>query len=459
MSTSASHFDRDALPPDPVNAGPDACYASHHKALAARYAQALERTGFEAVAVWSGAPRYRFRDDQTFPHRAGAFYQQWLPGEDHADSLVWFKPGERPRLILCLPRDYWHSVPEPPRGAWTEHFDIELVADLDGVRRMLPAEQSRCALLGEAQAALEGWGFAACNPPALVHALEFARLYKTDYEVACIAEASRCAVRGHLAARAAFEAGASEFAIHLAYLEATGHSEAELPYHNIIALNEHGSTLHYGRFERTSPAERLSFLIDAGASCRGYAADISRTWPAAAGGEFAALVEALDHAQQSLAEGLRPGRSYVEVHEDAQLAVAVILEDFGIVRMAPDDIVATGISAAFLPHGVGHHLGLQVHDTGGKWADADGTPLPQPEQWPFLRNLRPVETGNVFTIEPGIYFIDSLLETLRAGPLGRQLDWEAVERLAPCGGVRIEDNIWMGPEGPRNLTREAFAGR
>ena len=164
-------------------------------------------------------------------------------------------------------------------------------------------------------------------------------------------------------------------------------------------------------------------------------------------------MEALDHAQQDLVGSLRCGRSYVDVHEDAQLAVAAILEDFGIVNMAPDDMVATGVSNVFLPHGVGHHLGLQVHDTGGKLAGPDGTPIPQPEAWPFLRNLRPVEEGNVFTIEPGIYFIDSLLEHLRSSPLGSNVDWELVDVLRPYGGVRIEDDVWMGPDGPDNLSR------
>jgi len=144
------------------------------------------------------------------------------------------------------------------------------------------------------------------------------------------------------------------------------------------------------------------------------------------------------------------------VHEDAQLAVAVILEDFGIVAMAPDDMVAAGVSNVFMPHGVGHHLGLQVHDTGGKLAGPDGTEIAQPDEWPALRNLRPMEVGNVFTIEPGIYFIDSLLAHLRESPLGRHINWETVERLQPFGGVRIEDNVWMSPEGPRNLTREAM---
>ena len=434
----------------------DTLYPAHHAELVSRYESVLAASPYEAVAVYSGMPRLRFRDDQSWPFRAGAMYQQWVPCEEHAGCVLLFRPGRKPRLVLNLPRDYWHSVPAPPEGPWTAHFDVQVVDGPGAVRAALPKDLSACALLGEPDTVVSAWGCAALNPAALVTPLEFARLYKTAYEVECIAVANRIAARGHVAAREAFDAGASEFAIHLAYLEATGHSEAELPYANIIALNEHAATLHYGRFDRTAPARRRSLLIDAGARCRGYAADITRTWPAEPGGEFAALVDALDREQQALVQGLRPGASYVDVHEDAQLAVAVILEDFGIVAMAPDDMVAAGVSNVFLPHGVGHHLGLQVHDTGGKWLSPDGAPLPQPDQWPFLRNLRPVEQGNVFTIEPGIYFIDSLLERLRSTPLGRHVDWDAVERLRPYGGARIEDNVWMGPGGARNLTREAF---
>lgn len=435
----------------------DRLYPAHHAALAATYESALSLSPHDSIAVYSGAPRYRFRDDQAWPFRSGVFYQQWVPCDDHAASVLLFRPGSKPLLVLHLPTDYWHSVPEPPRGAWTAHFEIEQVASVDAVREALPDDLSACALIGEPDHGVAAWGCAALNPEPLVHRLEFARLYKSAYEVECIAAANRCSARGHLAARDAFLGGASEFAIHLAYLEATGHSEAELPYANIIALNEHGATLHYGRFEREVPEQPRSFLIDAGASHRGYAADVTRTWPAQQGGEFAALVAALDHAQNALVEGLRIGQSYVDVHEDAQLAVAVILEDFGIVRMAPDDMVADGVSNIFLPHGVGHHLGLQVHDCAGKLAAPDGSVLPQPEAWPFLRNLRPVEQDNVFTIEPGIYFIDSLLQGLRKTPLGRHVDWEAVDRLRPYGGARIEDNVWIGAGGARNLSREAFA--
>ena len=434
-------------------------YPAHHAELAARYESVLESSTHEAILIYAGSPRYRFRDDQSWPFRAGAFYQQWVPRAADAGSVVLFCPGTKPLLVLHVPEDYWHSTPEVPEAAWADHFELRVASSMAEVRTALPGDLSGCALVGEADGEVASWGIGALNPSPVLHALEFARLYKTAYEVECVAAANRRAVSGHCAARDAFFGGASEFEIHLAYLAATGQGEAELPYANIIALNANGATLHYDRLERERPGRRYSFLIDAGASCRGYAADVTRTWPARTGGEFAALVDALERAEQALVEGLRVGRSYVDVHEDAQLAVAAILEDLGIVAMAPDDMVASGVSNVFLPHGVGHHLGLQVHDTGGKLAAPDGTLLDQPEAWPFLRNLRPVEQGNVFTIEPGVYFIDSLLERLRATPLGKHVAWDAVARLQPCGGVRIEDDVWMGPGGARNLTREAFAAQ
>ena len=105
---------------------------------------------------------------------------------------------------------------------------------------------------------------------------------------------------------------------------------------------------------------------------------------------------------------------------------------------------------------MGHQLGLQVHDVGGKLADALGNNLGQPAAHPSLRNLRPVEVGNVFTIEPGLYFIPQLLDKLRSSPAGKDVNWRNVDELLSCGGVRIEDDVFVTKRGLENLTREAF---
>ena len=107
----------------------------------------------------------------------------------------------------------------------------------------------------------------------------------------------------------------------------------------------------------------------------------------------------------------------------------------------------------FFPHGLGHFLGLQVHDVGGRQSAPAGGITPPPAEYPSLRTTRTLEPGHVVTIEPGVYFIDLLLEPLRGTPAGADIDWTLVERLRPLGGVRIEDDVLVTDDGHRNLTR------
>jgi Xaa-Pro dipeptidase len=87
--------------------------------------------------------------------------------------------------------------------------------------------------------------------------------------------------------------------------------------------------------------------------------------------------------------------------------------------------------------------------------DERGTHLAAPELFPYLRCTRVMEVGQVFTIEPGFYFIDSLLEPLRQGEQGKRVNWNKVEALRPYGGICIEDNVVLHANGVENLTRQA----
>jgi Xaa-Pro dipeptidase len=102
-------------------------------------------------------------------------------------------------------------------------------------------------------------------------------------------------------------------------------------------------------------------------------------------------------------------------------------------------------------------LGLQVHDVAGFRPAADAEPLPRPEGHPALRLTRRLEAGMVVTVEPGVYFIDSLLDRLRAGPHAGAVNWTLVDTLRACGGIRIEDDVVVTATGHENLTRTAFA--
>ena len=269
-------------------------------------------------------------------------------------------------------------------------------------------------------------------------------------------QASNIGVRAHRAAERAFRAGSSEFGIHLAYCQAAGQDANDLPYGNIIALNEHAAILHNFDRDRLPPKPSRSFLIDAGASFHGYAADITRTY-SAADDEFAALIRAVDAAQLQLCSQVRAGTDYAQIHLNAHLLLAGVLHQFGIITVAPEAAVESGVTCAFFPHGIGHGIGLQVHDVAGFAAADTGGTIAKPAGHPYLRLTRTLEAGMVVTIEPGLYFIDMLLDELKAKGLGDAVNWERVAAFKPYGGIRIEDDVVCTDGEPLNLTREAFA--
>ena len=119
--------------------------------------------------------------------------------------------------------------------------------------------------------------------------------------------------------------------------------------------------------------------------------------------------------------------------------------------------MATGVSSAFFPHGIGHGIGLQVHEVAGFAEHDGGGTIPRPEGHPYLRLTRTLQPGMVVTIEPGLYFIDMLLDELKAKGLGDSVDWARVDLFRPYGGIRIEDDVVCTDEAPENLTRNEFA--
>ena len=126
-------------------------------------------------------------------------------------------------------------------------------------------------------------------------------------------------------------------------------------------------------------------------------------------GEFQALIDATDNAQRGFADKVRSGQNYADLHLHAHQILAGILRDQDFIRMSAESAVESGVSSAFFPHGLGHMIGLQVHDIGGFQKDANGGTIAKPPGHPYLRLTRTLEPRMVTTIEPGIYFIDMLL--------------------------------------------------
>jgi Xaa-Pro dipeptidase len=168
------------------------------------------------------------------------------------------------------------------------------------------------------------------------------------------------------------------------------------------------------------------------------------------------LIDSMQTLQQQVCSAVRANVDFVELDTFAHRLLGIVLREHMLTKCSPEESVASGITRAFLPHGLGHLLGLQVHDAGGQQIDPSGKLRPPPENRPHLRLTRTLEAGFVVTIEPGLYFIPALLKPL----LERyedKLNRAKIERLIPFGGIRIEDNVEVTPEGSKNLTREAFA--
>lgn len=430
-------------------------YADHLAVLHQRTAEALARGGFDHLVIPSGTLLYQAFDDRDYPYAVNPHFKHWLPVTRAPGSWLVVTPGAKPKLLYLQPFDYWHVVPQAPSGYWVDHFDIVVIRTPEAALPHLPATAARCAIVGEAQSALGE--FAPNNPAPVLDYLHYHRAYKTPYEIEMMRRASARGVRGHRAAERAFRAGASEFGIHLAYCQAAGQDAMELPYSNIVALDEHAAILHYTDRDRVPPKPARSFLIDAGASHEGYACDITRTYAWDTGSEFQRLIDAVDAAQQRMCDQVRAGHDYRRLHLDAHLMLAGVLREFGILRMSPEAALETGVSSAFFPHGIGHGIGLQVHDVAG-FAESDrGGSIPKPDGHPYLRLTRTLEPGMVVTIEPGIYFIDMLLDPLRDSPHADAIDWNRIAEFRPYGGIRIEDDVVCTDGEPINLTREAFA--
>ena len=434
---------------------PTALYPQHLATLQARAEEALARSGHDHLLIPSGCRHYQLFDDRDYPFAVNPHFKHWLPLTTVTDSWLVYSPGQRPRVIYLQPHDYWHVVPAAPNGWWVEHVDVHVIRTPEQALALLPGPAARCAILGEANSALGD--YLPNNPAAALDYLHYQRSYKTPYEIALMRLAQARAVRAHRAAETAFRAGASEFDIHLAYCQAARQDATELPYQNIVCLNEHAAVLHYTELQRDPPAQSLSFLIDAGASHCGYAADITRTWAADRGSEFQAMVDAVDAAQQAMCAGVRAGVDYRQLHVDAHLALMGILKDFGVLKASPEAAVASGVSAAFFPHGLGHPIGLQVHDVAGFAASDRGGTIARPEGHPYLRMTRVLESGMVVTIEPGLYFIDMLLEEVKRNGHADSIDWTRVDEFRPYGGIRIEDEVLCTDAAADNLTRPAFA--
>ncbi len=433
-------------------------FPAHIAEMKLRTNRLCEREGYELLAIHAGQLKRQFLDDMEYPFKPNPHFKAWCPLANMPHSWILVSAQqEKPTLVILSADEFWVEQPNLDREAWLNMFHVELISRPDQIDRLLPYEKSRAVYIGEHIEVAQALGFLQVNPEPAISYLNFHRALKTEYEQQCLRRANEVAIRGHLAVAEAWHSGASEFDCLLAYMQASRQGENEVHYPHIIGQNEHAAILHYqGRSPLALPiGQRRSLMIDAGANWAGYAADISRSYAGAdAIDEYAELIMAIDEVTQALAMEVKPGMAFADLHGRAHLQIAQLLFAFGFCSMDPEEMVAKQISHVFMPHGIGHFIGLQVHDVGSNLLDERGLLAPSPENYPKLKTTRELQPRMAFTIEPGIYFIDVLLNRLQDSGYSKAMNWKRIAEFAPYGGIRIEDNIIMHRDRNENVTRE-----
>jgi len=259
------------------------------------------------------------------------------------------------------------------------------------------------------------------NVRDLIHEL---RLFKDEFEIAALRKANAVASAAHEAAMRFARPGVSEYQVQ-AVLEASmrGVGSSQLGYPSIVAGGANACCLHYNT-NSCSVSEGELLLIDAGCEWNYYTADVTRTFPVSGrfSAEQRALYDLVLDAQRRSIAAIRPGAKLSELNDLAGRILAQGLIQLGVIRASLDEVLEKKLHKEFFPHGLGHWLGMDVHDVG---------------RYRIKNVERPLEAGMCLTVEPGIY--------VQPGMQGVDARWQGI-------GIRIEDNILVTAGGSENFT-------
>ena len=289
----------------------------------------------------------------------------------------------------------------------------------------------------------------------LVRAVCTQRTIKTDEEIVEIENALGVTAEMYRVAMTEARPGRREFEI-AGLMQARALELGLQPAFTPI-VSVHGEVLHNHSYENTL-ADGDLLLMDSGAeSAGGYASDITRTFPV--NGRYSdrqrQIYEVVLAAQMAVISAAAPAHDNREMHRLAARTIAGGLTALGLMKGNPDDAVEVGAHALFFPHGIGHMMGLDVHDM-EDLGDIVGYPEGEERSTQFglafLRMTRPLEPGFVITVEPGIYFIPALMDQWRGENRHAQfIDYDRANEFRDFGGIRIEDDILITENGCRVL--------
>ncbi|MFN8846981.1 MAG: aminopeptidase P family protein [Bdellovibrionales bacterium] len=404
--------------------------------------RALEILGSNALILMAHPEqsRWNYRQDSNM---------YYLTGFEEPESILMLLPGKKPSEVLFVrrknpERETWDGFRYGPEGAKTE-FQFEFVYPIDefqdraleflkgyeGVYLQLNKEAATDAkmlsLLGQVKASQSRTGIGHMSIHDAASFLGEMRVVKSEEEIINIRTACEISAQAHSSVMKQIKPGMSERQVQaiLAY-EFLNRGAAREGYNYIVASGNNATTLHYNFNDQICKDGDL-LLVDAGAEYNYYTGDITRTFPV--NGKFTRaqheVYSRVLEVQLKLIAMVKPGVPFKAFHETAAELLTEAMLDLGLLSGRKSDIIAGQIYKKYYPHGVGHYLGLDVHDS-GKYFIKD-----QP---------RPIEAGMCFTIEPGLY--------IPAHDSNAPAEFRGI-------GVRIEDNILVTPNGCEVMTKSA----
>ncbi len=414
-----------------------------------------------STLIVASNPEFIRNDDVHYPYRQDSnFY--YLTGFEEPESILILRPGQKPESIMFvreknMERETWDGFRFGPEGTKKEFgidevFSIsdfptkavELLKGFDEVYYRLFKNKQADELLQNLLLSLKrvygrsGYGLLTIKD-ADTFLGEF-RLKKNEDDLKNQRKACEISADAHLLAMKSTKPGMSEREIQgLMTNEFYKQGSAREGYGFIVASGNNATTLHYNFNDQICENGEL-LLIDAGAECNFYSGDITRTYPV--NGKFSAaqkkVYEGVLKVQKEIINYIKPGIYFKDLHAMGVDLLVQLMLDLGLVSGRKEDVISSLEYKKYYPHGIGHWLGMDVHDAG---------------LYMIRGEARPIEAGMVFTVEPGLY--------IPAGDQSAPSEYRGM-------GVRIEDNILVTEKGcdvmtsgvPKEISEiEAIVGR
>jgi len=396
-------------------------------------------------------------DDQAMQFRQRRYFF-YLSGCKLPDAyLIYSIPLDR--LTLFIPpidpdEVIWSGLPESKEEALAK-YNVDEVKYTNEVNAALAAygpSQSTTvyAIPEQVSDHITFLPFQATNLDSLRTAIDECRVVKDSYEVALIRKANQISTLAHIEAQKVAQHATNEEQLYGAFIgTCISNGAHEQAYHSICATGTSCATLHYVRNDQPL-RNRLNVLMDAGAEYECYCADITRTFPLS--GSFTlesqTVYDIVKEMQEAAFKMLHANVQWEDVHAETHKVAIKGLVKAGVLVGDEQELFDKRVSVAFYPHGLGHYLGMDTHDTGGhaNYADEDS-------MFKYLRVRGSVPAGAVITVEPGVYFCRFIIEPVLENPeLSKYIDKKVLERYWEVGGVRIEDDVLITEDGYDNLT-------